>query len=171
MLFLYKNQLSLAKSRDAYFNSYILADELRQSSDDLTRMARAYVATGNSEFEREYWAILDIRNGKIPRPVDYNRIYWDFVIATGEKPRPDGETISLRDLMIKEGFDQNLGARPLKRVIQRQILDPLAVKIVTGEVIDGGRVLVDEKSDKIVFETPKLLPKLKDKPKLARAKK
>ncbi|MFA6476300.1 MAG: hypothetical protein WCV68_02665 [Candidatus Paceibacterota bacterium] len=101
---LYQNQGNLAKSRDAEYRSYQLADELRQSSDDLTRMVRTYVATGNPEFEREYWAVLDIRNGKAPRPLDYDNIYWDFVSATGQKPRGDGETISLRDLMVKEGF-------------------------------------------------------------------
>ena len=101
---LFRNQSNLNKSQDVHFRSTQLADELRQSSDDLTRMARAYVATGNPEFESEYWAVLDIRKGKIPRPTYYNRIYWDFISGSGQKPRPDGETISLRDLMIREGF-------------------------------------------------------------------
>jgi PAS domain S-box-containing protein len=103
-LILFRNQTNLNKSQNVHIRSVQLVDELRQSSDDLTRMARAYVATGNPEFEREYWAVLDIRNGKIPRPIDYNRIYWDFVSGNGQKPRPDGETVSLRDLMIREGF-------------------------------------------------------------------
>ena len=103
-VYLYQNQNMLAKSRDIQFTSYQLADQLRQSGDDLTRMVRTYVATGNPEFEREFWAVLDIRNGKIPRPLDYDNIYWDFVSATGQKPRSDGETISLHDLMVKEGF-------------------------------------------------------------------
>jgi len=103
---LYLNQGNLAKSRDAEYQSYQLADQLRQSSDDLTRMVRAYVATGNPEFEREYWAVLDVRNGKIPRPLDYDNIYWDFVSATGQKPRGDGETISLRELMVMAGFTE-----------------------------------------------------------------
>jgi diguanylate cyclase (GGDEF)-like protein/PAS domain S-box-containing protein len=101
---LFLNQEKLSQSQDVHFQSYLLADELRQSSDDLTRLARTYVATGNEKHEREYWAVLDIRNGKSPRPVDYNRIYWDFISGTGQKPRPDGATISLRELMIKEGF-------------------------------------------------------------------
>jgi PAS domain S-box-containing protein len=103
-LILFRNQTNLNKSQEVHFRSTQLADELRQSSDDLTRMARAYVATGNPEFVREYWAVLDIRNGKIPRPIYYNRIYWDFILGSRQKPRPDGETISLRDLMIREGF-------------------------------------------------------------------
>jgi len=76
-----------------------------------------------------------------------------------------------KDLLIKEGFDQNLGARPLKRVIQRLILDPLAIKIVTGEVVEGGRVLMDAENGKITFETPKLLPPTPERKKLAKAKK
>lgn len=76
-----------------------------------------------------------------------------------------------KDFLIREGFDQNLGARPLKRVIQRLILDPLAIKIVIGEVAEGNRVLIDEKSGKIVFETPKLLPRIPEPKKLAKARK
>ena len=89
---------------DRRYRSYLLADELRQSSDDLTRLGRTYVVTGNPEFEREYLRILDIRNGKAPRPQDYHRIYWDFVAAGQSQPRPNGETISLQDLMVKAGF-------------------------------------------------------------------
>ena len=65
-----------------------------------------------------------------------------------------------KELLAKEGFDPNLGARPLKRVIQRLILDPLSIKIVTNEISEFSRVLIDEESGKIVFTTPKLLPKM-----------
>lgn len=75
-----------------------------------------------------------------------------------------------KELLAKEGFDPNLGARPLKRVIQKLILDPLSVKIVTNEISEGSRVLIDAKEGKITFETPKLLPKMPDRPKLARAR-
>ena len=58
--------------------SYLPADELRQSSDNLTRLGRVYVITGDVKYEKQYFDILDIRNGKKPRPSDYHRIYWDF---------------------------------------------------------------------------------------------
>jgi methyl-accepting chemotaxis protein len=106
ILALYSNQGNLSKSRDASYDSYQLADQLRQSSDDLTRLVRTYVVTGNPEFEREYWAVLDIRNGKIPRPLDYDNIYWDFVSADGQKPRGDGVAVPLQELMVKEGFTE-----------------------------------------------------------------
>jgi ATP-dependent Clp protease ATP-binding subunit ClpB len=48
--------------------------------------------------------------------------------------------------LAKKGFDPNLGARPLKRIIQRLILNPLAMKIVTGEVKDGAKVMIDADS-------------------------
>jgi len=59
---------------------------------------------------------------------------------------------SAKELLAQKGFDQNLGARPLKRLIQKLILDPLALKIVVGEVDPGVRVNVLSKAGKIVFE-------------------
>ena len=55
--------------------THLLADELRQSSDDLTRMVRTYVGTGDLVYKRRYQEILDIRDGKRPRPADYQNIY------------------------------------------------------------------------------------------------
>lgn len=55
--------------------SYQLADELRESSDDLTRFARTYAATGDERFEKYYWTILDVRNGVSVRPEAYDGVY------------------------------------------------------------------------------------------------
>jgi len=69
-----------------------------------------------------------------------------------------------KEFLAEKGFDPNLGARPLKRVIQRLILDPLALKIVAGEVQPKKKITVDMEKEKIVFgglvgsisiETPK----------------
>ncbi|HEX5843208.1 MAG TPA: methyl-accepting chemotaxis protein, partial [Pseudomonas sp.] len=91
---------------DNRYTSYLLADELRQSSDDLTRLGRTYVVSTDAEYERQYLQILDIRNGKAPRPQSYHRIYWDFVAAGIAQPRPNGETIALADLMRQAGFTE-----------------------------------------------------------------
>jgi ATP-dependent Clp protease ATP-binding subunit ClpB len=56
-----------------------------------------------------------------------------------------------RELLAEEGFDMVYGARPLKRVIQRDILNPLASKILSGEVKEGSRVRVDAEGRKLVF--------------------
>jgi len=68
-------------------------------------------------------------------------------------------TESAKEFLAERGFDQNLGARPLKRVIQKQVLDPLSLKIVSGEVKEGERVMVDLEEGKIKFLTPKDLIK------------
>jgi ATP-dependent Clp protease ATP-binding subunit ClpB len=61
-------------------------------------------------------------------------------------------TEAAKELLVGEGFDPNYGARPLKRTIQRRILDPLAFKVLDGTFKDGDRVTVDAKDDGIVFE-------------------
>lgn len=83
---------------------FILADELRQSSDDLTRVARTYVITGDPMYEEQFRTILAIRNGELPRPSKYNGIYWDFLTLKGSKPNLDGQKVSLRQLMKEAGF-------------------------------------------------------------------
>src|SRR5688572_17525604 len=87
------------------YDSYLLADELRQSSDDLTRLARTYVITGDSKFEGLYWETLAIRNGEVRRPRHYERSYWDIVLGEPEfQLAHDGEKISLRARMERLGF-------------------------------------------------------------------
>jgi ATP-dependent Clp protease ATP-binding subunit ClpB len=62
-----------------------------------------------------------------------------------------GLTDAARQVLAEEGFDLVYGARPLKRVIQRDVLNPLAAKILTGEVQEGHRVVVDAEARKLVF--------------------
>ena len=100
----YQNRLNA--KHELRYQSYLLAQQLRQSSDDLTRMARTYVITGDTKYEKIYQDILAIRNGIKARPVNYDRIYWDLVLTYGDKPRPDGEKISLEKLMEQAGFSQ-----------------------------------------------------------------
>ncbi|MGB4871740.1 MAG: ATP-dependent chaperone ClpB [Candidatus Promineifilaceae bacterium] len=47
------------------------------------------------------------------------------------------------DLLIEEGYDPVYGARPLKRVLQKRIVDPLALKLIQAEIRDGDHVVVD----------------------------
>jgi ATP-dependent Clp protease ATP-binding subunit ClpB len=52
-------------------------------------------------------------------------------------------TPAARDLLATLGYEPAYGARPLKRVIQKQILDPLARKLLGGEIHDGETVTID----------------------------
>jgi len=99
------------RANDLRHSSYLLADELRQSSDDLARMARAYVVTGESRYKKYYQDILDIRDGKKPRPKAYRYVYWDLMLANVLSPQADsGPAIALMELMHQSGFtDEELG--------------------------------------------------------------
>ena len=57
-----------------------------------------------------------------------------------------------RKHLAKEGFDPEFGARPLKRIIQKLILDKLADKIIRGELKDGSKVKVNFKVNSLVFD-------------------
>ena len=57
-----------------------------------------------------------------------------------------------KDYMVKEGFDQGYGARPLRRTIQRTVEDNLSEEILAGRVKVGDKVLVDVEGDKLVFK-------------------
>jgi ATP-dependent Clp protease ATP-binding subunit ClpB len=52
-------------------------------------------------------------------------------------------TEAAKELVFSEGYDVQYGARPLKRAIQRLVQDPLALKILDGEVLHGDHVIVD----------------------------
>ena len=68
-----------------------------------------------------------------------------------------------KEILAEEGFDPNLGARPLKRVIQRKVLDPFSLRIVAGEIKEGDRVLVETENGNIVFRGPKDILKIRAK--------
>lgn len=84
--------------------AYLLVDELRQTSDDLTRMARLYSVTGEDTYRDYFQRILAIRNGVVARPSNPNIAYWDLAITAGEMPPTDGRIASLRDLLEDAGL-------------------------------------------------------------------
>ena len=63
-------------------------------------------------------------------------------------------TDAAKELLFTEGYDPNFGARPLKRAIQKLVQDPLALKILDGEVLHGDHVVVDadKKAAKMTFK-------------------
>ena len=56
-----------------------------------------------------------------------------------------------KDLVIAEAYDPIYGARPLKRTIQRRILDPLAVRVLQGDFREGDTVLIDDQAGELGF--------------------
>jgi ATP-dependent Clp protease ATP-binding subunit ClpB len=60
-------------------------------------------------------------------------------------------TDAARDLLAEQGYDPVYGARPLKRAIQRLVLDPLAIEILEGRVPEGSTVQVEADGEKLKF--------------------
>jgi ATP-dependent Clp protease ATP-binding subunit ClpB len=60
---------------------------------------------------------------------------------------------SARELLMREGYDPSYGARPLKRAIQSLIQNPLAVKLLAGEILPGQTVHVSANGDTMAFKT------------------
>ena len=57
------------------------------------------------------------------------------------------------DWLAAKGYDPAYGARPLKRVMQKELQDPLAEKILLGEILDGSTVKVTAGSDRLNFRS------------------
>jgi ATP-dependent Clp protease ATP-binding subunit ClpB len=63
-------------------------------------------------------------------------------------------TDAAKEMLFTQGYDPNFGARPLKRAIQKLVQDPLAMKILDGEILHGDHVVVDadKKAGKMKLE-------------------
>jgi ATP-dependent Clp protease ATP-binding subunit ClpB len=60
-------------------------------------------------------------------------------------------TEAATDLLIEEGYDPVYGARPLKRVLQRRIIDPLAIRVIQNDVREGDHVVVEVDDGQLDF--------------------
>ncbi len=152
-----KSNRQLELAYQMQHRSLVLADELRQSSDDLTRMARTYVLTGNEMFKKQFQMVLDIRNGKLPRPKNYNQIYWDFLTMDGSEPILDGKQIPLKELMKQAGFpDEELALLLLSQKESDDLtyLETKAMNAMIGifQDKDGNYTIKDEPNYKLARE-------------------
>ena len=61
-------------------------------------------------------------------------------------------TDKAKDFLVRVGYDPAYGARPLKRAIQKYLLNPLSVKVLEGKFVEGDKIVVDSEDDQLVFE-------------------
>ncbi|MGO9797473.1 MAG: ATP-dependent chaperone ClpB [Terracidiphilus sp.] len=96
-----------------------------------------YRLLGNAQLSK----ILDLRLNEVRKLLEDRAISFEL-------------TEPARQLILTSGSDAAYGARPLKRALQRMVQDPLAIKILDGEVQHGAhvRIDVDRKSNQLVFE-------------------
>ncbi len=62
-------------------------------------------------------------------------------------------TDAAREYVTNKGYDPAFGARPLRRLIQREIQDPLALRLLSGEVREGDTVEIDLREGRLEFRT------------------
>lgn len=132
----------VANADQLRFSSILLADEMRQSSDDLTRFARMFVQTGDERFLDYFAQILAIRHGDRPRPDGYEGIYWDRIIVEGQSDQAGvgGVAMSFQDRMTllqftTEEFD--LLAEAQRRSDALTSIEYLAFNAMRGLYDDG----------------------------------
>ena len=88
--------------------------------------------------ESDLAVIVGIQLGRLRRRLAERRLSLDVTPAASA-------------LLAHEGFDPDYGARPLKRVIQRRVEDPLALKVLEGAYRDGDTITVDARDGQLVF--------------------
>jgi ATP-dependent Clp protease ATP-binding subunit ClpB len=64
-------------------------------------------------------------------------------------------TDGAKRFLVAEGYDLRYGARPLKRTIQRQVLDPLSMRVLQGEFVEGDHVIIDVGNNGLTFDKAK----------------
>ncbi|MFA4927177.1 MAG: ATP-binding protein [Patulibacter sp.] len=128
------------QAETARMTSFRLADQMRQTSNDLTRMVRLYVSTGQERYRAYYEQILAIRAGEAPRPVAYDSSFWDRVLARGRSRVAVGPPVSLPELMRQADFapqefralNASLRASNQLAVIEREVMAHTAPRIARG---------------------------------------
>ncbi|HEX2343864.1 MAG TPA: ATP-dependent chaperone ClpB [Vicinamibacterales bacterium] len=88
-------------------------------------------------------AIIDIQLVRLMKRLEERKIHVEL-------------TDTARDVLIEEGYDPVYGARPLKRTIQRRILDPLALRVLEGEFREGDAIRIDAVRGELKFEKSEL---------------
>lgn len=99
-----RNSKTLKNIEHQQFLMIQKADELRQSSDDLTRFVRTFAVTLDNQYKENYFKILDIRNGKARKPKNYSNIYWDLLEPLRSKMHPLEGKVSLKEEMAKLSY-------------------------------------------------------------------
>ena len=136
-------------SGEFLLKTHNIANELRQSSEDLTRMARTYVLTGDKKYKDIYFRILDIRNGQSPRPLNYSATFWHTYKSRDLKVRL-GNKIPLRKLMTEMGFlDEELALLDLAQSRSDKLV---SLEVEAFAAMEG--LFADESGDYTVKRVP-----------------
>jgi ATP-dependent Clp protease ATP-binding subunit ClpB len=128
-------------------SSYLQAEGLR-SETDFEEASQQVMNSLHAHFKPEFLNRVDdiiifrpLGKEQLVRIVDLR--LEDLRRLLAERKISIELTDAAKELLFTEGYDPNFGARPLKRAIQRLVQDPLALKILDGEILHGDHLIVD----------------------------
>jgi ATP-dependent Clp protease ATP-binding subunit ClpB len=142
----FKNSVIIMTSN---VGSHLIAEEVGQGQMSLTEGTKRQVLDVlRSQFRPEFLNRVDEIIVFHPLSREHMRTIIDIQLRGLVKRLEDRKihvelTDRAKDLLIAEGYDPIYGARPLKRTIQRQVLDPLAMRVLEGEFREGDTVHID----------------------------
>lgn len=130
--------LELDRANELREVSLAHADEFRDSTNDLNRMATNYIVTGDPIFKTYYNDIVSIRDGRMPRPNGYGGAYWDSIVAKERSPdlAGRGQSISLMNLLGRLELDAEESARLRDVKLESDALT--ATEIAAMKIAEGG---------------------------------
>jgi ATP-dependent Clp protease ATP-binding subunit ClpB len=131
--------------------------ELRTPNSELGKMEQAVMAELKRHFRPEFLNRVDdviifqsLDEDELARIVDIQ------LERLGKRLAQQNLTLDVdaaaKKLLAKEGYDPQFGARPLKRAVQEQLLNPLSLKLLDGEFKPGDRIKVKASNDGLTFE-------------------
>jgi ATP-dependent Clp protease ATP-binding subunit ClpB len=142
-------------------SSYLVAENLR-TDEDFEQATKMVMEALHAHFRPEFLNRVD--DVIIFRPLGRDQLVKIIELQLESLRRLLADrkisielTEAAKDQLFNQGYDPNFGARPLKRAIQKLIQDPLAIKILDGEVLHGDHVIVDadKKGGKLTFKVSK----------------
>jgi ATP-dependent Clp protease ATP-binding subunit ClpA len=152
--------------RKVDFRNVVLIMTSNVGAENMSRASMGFTEQDHSlDFEAELKKVFkpEFRN-RLDAVVQFNRlseksmesVVNKFIYALEQSLAEKKVTLTLsskaRSWLAEKGFDPQMGARPMTRLIQEKVKQPLAEKLLFGELQNGGQVEIDLKKDELVFK-------------------
>jgi ATP-dependent Clp protease ATP-binding subunit ClpB len=130
---------------------------LRTPNSDLAKMEQAVLAELKRHFRPEFLnRVDDVIIFQSLDEAELARIVEIQIARLGKRLAQQNLTLDVdaaaKKLLANEGYDPQFGARPLKRAVQEQLLNPLSMKLLEGEFKPGDKIKVTAKDNELVFQ-------------------
>jgi ATP-dependent Clp protease ATP-binding subunit ClpB len=133
-------------------SSYLISSDPSQDSETRSQVMEALRANFRPEFLNRIDEIIIFKSLTREQIGEIVEVQIGFVAQRlADRDITLLVTDSAREMVATLGYDPTFGARPLKRVIQKHLLDPLAMKLLSGEILNGDNVVIDYRDGEFMF--------------------